>query len=82
MSAKRVDKIIKSMEFVKNKKIKLIVVGDGELKEDIKKLSEKYTNVDFRGRVSDKELIDFLTKYKSISLQNYYLIKLFLGILL
>lgn len=54
---KRTDMIIKSMGFVKNKKIRLYVVGDDSSeKEKIKNLSEKYPNVKFLGGVSEDKL--------------------------
>ncbi|MEK6914062.1 MAG: glycosyltransferase family 4 protein [Nanoarchaeota archaeon] len=56
VSAKRPEIIVKSMEFVKNKNIKLIMVGSGDLKEKIKELAENYSNVEVRGFVSDDEL--------------------------
>ena len=56
VSHKRVDMVIKSMGYVKNKKIKLKVVGCGEEENKIKELCEKYPNVEFLGFVSDKKL--------------------------
>ena len=56
VKAKRVDVIIKSMGYVKNKKIKLYVVGDGIEKESIENLVKKYDNVKFIGRVSEEKL--------------------------
>ena len=58
VSTKRPDMILKSMGFVKNKNIRLIVVGTGNMEEEIKNLSKKYKNVELKGFVSDKELID------------------------
>ena len=58
VNAKRIDVLIKSMELVKNKKIKLYIVGDGEDEEKLKKLAGKYSNIVFLGEVSDKKLID------------------------
>lgn len=54
---KRVEAIIKSMKYVKSKKVRLYVVGDGPDKEKIKRLCEDYENVRFLGRVSEKKLI-------------------------
>lgn len=53
---KRVDMIVKSMNFVKNKKIKLYIVGDGSEREKIKKLCEKKDNVKFIGKVEEEKL--------------------------
>jgi glycosyltransferase involved in cell wall biosynthesis len=55
-SAKRPDVIIKSMEFVRNKNMKLIVVGTGPIEKEIEELSKKYENVEFKGYVSNEEL--------------------------
>lgn len=53
---KRSDLIMKAMDFVKNKNIKLVMVGSGTLSENIRKMSKKYKNVDFKGYVSKEEL--------------------------
>ena len=53
---KRVDMIIRSMDMVKNKKIKLYIVGDGSEIEKIKNLCEKRDNVKFIGKVEEKKL--------------------------
>lgn len=53
---KRVDTVIKSMAFIKNKKLKLYVVGDGKEKENIKNLCKNYDNVEFLGKISEDKL--------------------------
>jgi len=50
--------IVESMGFVKNKNIKLVVVGSGNMKKEIEELSKKYKNVELKGFVSDEELIN------------------------
>jgi glycosyltransferase involved in cell wall biosynthesis len=55
---KRIDVVIKSMAFVKNKKLKLYIIGDGKEKDNIENLCKKYKNVEFLGRISDKKLKD------------------------
>jgi len=57
VSAKRVDMIIKSMDFVKDKKIKLIVAGDGDEKEKIIQLTKKNPNVEYKGFVDNKTAV-------------------------
>lgn len=56
VSAKRPEIILESMKFVKNKDIKLIMVGSGDLKEKIKEMAKDFTNVEIKGFVSDEEL--------------------------
>jgi glycosyltransferase involved in cell wall biosynthesis len=58
VSAKRVDMIIKSMGYVKNKKIKMVLVGAGEREEEYRKLSKEYPNIDFLGFVGNEKLFD------------------------
>jgi len=53
---KRIDVVIKSMAFVKNKRLKLYVIGDGKEKENIENLCKQYKNVEFLGRISDQKL--------------------------
>jgi glycosyltransferase involved in cell wall biosynthesis len=53
---KRPREIVEAMKFVKNRDIKLIIVGNGNLSEEIKEMTKKYANVDFRGFVSKEEL--------------------------
>ncbi|MBU0894641.1 MAG: glycosyltransferase family 4 protein [Nanoarchaeota archaeon] len=62
LPAKRVDLVIKAMDFVKNKKIKLYIVGEGPEEKKLKKLSKKYKDVRLIGEVSDKELIRLYSK--------------------
>ena len=54
--AKRVDVVAKSMQYVKNKKIKLYIVGDGEKRKEIEKIAENNRNIKIFGTVSDKKL--------------------------
>jgi len=56
VNAKRVDILIKSMDFVKNKKIKLIVVGGGDENKKIAKMCKERENVELVGEVNSKEL--------------------------
>lgn len=56
VSAKRPEIIVKSMGFVKNKNIKLIMVGSGDMEEKIRELAKNYSNVEIKGFVSDNEL--------------------------
>lgn len=55
---KRPEIIVKSMKQVKNKNIKMIMVGTGNIDKEISRLAKKYPNVDFRGFVSDKDLLN------------------------
>ena len=55
-SHKRVDLIIKSMGLVKNKDVKLKIVGTGPEEEKIKKLCSKHSNVEFMSFVDDDRL--------------------------
>ncbi len=56
VSAKRPEIIVRSMEHVKNKKIKLIMAGSGNLESEIKELAKSYPNIEVKGFVSDEEL--------------------------
>lgn len=56
VSAKRPEMILESMNFVKSKEIKLIMVGSGDLKEKIKEMAKNFSNVEIKGFVSDEEL--------------------------
>lgn len=58
VSAKRVDMIIQSMGYVKNKKVKMYIVGAGEREKEYRELAKKYPNVKFLGFVSNKELYE------------------------
>lgn len=53
---KRPEEIVKAMGFVKNKNIKLLIVGSGNMSQEIKEMSKNYSNVEFRGFVSKDEL--------------------------
>ncbi|MBF0235642.1 MAG: glycosyltransferase family 4 protein, partial [Desulfamplus sp.] len=54
---KRVDLLIESMKYLKDKTLKLIIAGRGEDEKTLKKQAAKLNNVEFAGRVSDQELI-------------------------
>lgn len=54
--AKRVDMIIESMKLVNNKRVKLIIVGDGPERENYLKMILRMKNVEILGRVSDSKL--------------------------
>jgi len=59
---KGVDIAIKALSILNKDNYKLIIVGEGELKKQFKKLSKKLKvekNVIFTGRVSDKKLVDY-----------------------
>lgn len=67
-SAKRVDLVVRSMDFVKNKSIRLYVVGSGgedELK--IKKMCEKRPNVRFIGFVDQKKLVELYSNCLAVA---------------
>ncbi len=53
---KRPKTIVESMGFVKNKSIKLKIVGSGDMEEEIKTLAKKHKNVEVIGFVSENEL--------------------------
>lgn len=53
---KRMELAIKAMKFIKNKNIKLYVVGEGPEKDKLKRLSNMNPNVIFLGEVNDKKL--------------------------
>lgn len=59
---KRVDIIVKSMSYLKNKNCKLFIIGDGKEKQDILGLCKNHDNTIFLGKVSDEEL---LKKYQN-----------------
>jgi len=56
VGAKRVDVLIKSMKFVKNKEVQLYLVGCGEDDKKIRNLAENTRNVKVLGAVSSEEL--------------------------
>ena len=58
VSTKRPKEIVESMGFVKNKNVKLVVVGSGNMRNEIEDLSKNYKNVELKGFVSDEELTD------------------------
>lgn len=58
VSAKRVDVLAESMNYVKNKKVKLYIVGDGNERNKIKKIAEKNSNIILMNEVSGEKLID------------------------
>ncbi len=55
---KRVDLAIKAMKFIKNKKLKLYIIGDGEEKDNLLNLirKDKIDNVEFLGKVNNNRL--------------------------
>jgi len=53
---KRIEKIIEAMDFLKDKRIKLYLVGDGPEKGSILKMCKKNPNIVFLGSVSEKVL--------------------------
>jgi len=55
---KRIDMIVKAFQQMKEKK--LVVLSGGPELENIKKLAEGYDNIEIKGYVSDKELLDYL----------------------
>lgn len=56
MKVKRIGMVIQSMNFVKNKKIKLYVIGTGPDEEKIRNLSKNFSNVEFLGGISENKL--------------------------
>lgn len=58
VSAKRPEIIVKSMEHVKNKNIKLIMAGSGDLEPEIRELAKNNPNIIVKGYVSNEELKD------------------------
>ena len=55
---KGVHTLIEAMSYIKNKKINLIIAGDGPLKKNLMKQSENLSNIKFIGRVNNP--YDFL----------------------
>ena len=53
---KRPKMIIEAMKFVKNKKVKLIMVGAGDMEKEIERISKTNKNIEFKKYVSDEEL--------------------------
>lgn len=54
---KRVDLVIRAMRYVKSP-LRLIITGSGEAGSDLRALAGDDVRIDFRGRVSDAELVD------------------------
>ena len=67
VSAKRVEVLAKSMDYVENKKVKLYMVGDGNEKEKIKKITEKNSNIKLISYASDEELIDLYSNCLAVA---------------
>ena len=67
VNAKRVDMLIKSMKYVKNKKIKLYIVGEGEDEEKLKELCKEAPNVKLLGKVNYKELLDLYSRCLAVA---------------
>ncbi len=61
---KRVDIVTKAFSKIPNEK--LVVVGDGPLRSYVEKMSKKYNNIDFKGRVSDNVLKDLYSRCKAV----------------
>jgi glycosyltransferase involved in cell wall biosynthesis len=53
---KRIELIIEAMKKIRNKNLKLYVIGSGPNKKEIEKLCNKSKNVKFLGEINDKEL--------------------------
>ena len=60
---KRIDLAI---EACKELSKKLIVIGDGEERENLKKLADNSKNIIFTGRISDEEVRDYLQRCKAL----------------
>jgi glycosyltransferase involved in cell wall biosynthesis len=60
-TSKRIDVVIKSMEFVKNKKLKLYVIGSGSEEQKLRELAKEYPSVKILGEVSDIKLLELYT---------------------
>lgn len=60
---KRIDLAI---EACKELNRKLIVIGDGEERENLKKLADNNKNIIFTGRISDEEVRDYLQRCKAM----------------
>ncbi len=56
---KRVDRVIKAMNLIENENIKLLVIGDGEEKDNLQSLS-KNKNVKFIGSVSREDVHKYM----------------------
>ena len=57
---KRVDLVIRAMRHVKSP-LRLIITGSGEAESDLRTLAGDDPRIEFRGRVSDAELVDLYT---------------------
>ncbi|MFA4952606.1 MAG: glycosyltransferase [Candidatus Pacearchaeota archaeon] len=67
VSAKRVDVLVKSMDYIKNKKIKMYIVGDGREKENIKKLASRNSNIKLIDYANDSELIELYSNCLAVA---------------
>lgn len=56
VSTKRIPIVIKSAKYLKNKNIKIVIVGTGGLEECMNNIAKKYKNVELKGFVSEEEL--------------------------
>ena len=60
---KRIDLAI---EACKELNRKLVVIGEGEERENLKKLADNNKNIIFTGRISDEEIRDYLQRCKAM----------------
>ena len=60
---KRIDLAI---EVCKELNRKLVVIGDGEERENLKRLADNNKNIIFTGRISDEEVRDYLQRCKAM----------------
>lgn len=63
---KRTENIVKSMRFVKNKKIKLYVVGSGPEENNLKEMAKNNPNILFLKNIDDKKLSELYSNCLSV----------------
>ncbi len=63
---KRVENIVRAMEHVKDKRAKLLVIGEGGDKEKIVNLCKNKDNIKFIGKVSEKKLKDLYARCRAV----------------
>ncbi|GHV78817.1 hypothetical protein AGMMS49944_06080 [Spirochaetia bacterium] len=58
---KGIDSFLKSIELYNSKSIEFVIIGSGDMEEDVKKIGKKMNNVLFYGAVSNQDVYHYLS---------------------